>query len=237
VVALPDDFVSTRTTLHTIAAHVLARRRYEVSGRFGLRASPGGFATPAFGEGPETVRVARGVLVRETAGDAGYVAIAGSTLRALATHAGTDVDREFSVGGETPAVGDADAPLAVDPASRRVVAGWLALGWQVLDEVLGGLADGAGPATVQLWPEHFDAGTNVGLTTGSKVNLGASLGDAFSPEPYLYVGPWGSERPGDPAFWNAPFGAVLRWGDVVGQPDPVAHAVSFLRTGLRLLQE
>ena len=49
---------TTREVLHRVAAHVLGRRRYQVSGRFGLRASPGGFATPAFGDGPEVVRIA-----------------------------------------------------------------------------------------------------------------------------------------------------------------------------------
>ena len=233
--SLPADFAATRTALHTVAAHVLGRRRFEVSGRFGLRATPGGFGTPAFGDGPEIVRVVGGFLVRETAGEAAYRAITGSSLRALATFAGTDVDREFSVGADTPAA-DVDAPLAVSAASAAVVAEWLALGWRALDEVLGGLDAGAAPATVQLWPEHFDAGTNVGLAAGSRVNLGASPGDAFSASPYLYVGPRGSERPGDPTFWNAPFGATLGWADVVDQPDPAGRAAAFLRTGLRLLQ-
>jgi hypothetical protein len=236
VATLPPDFEATRLALHAVAAHVLGRRRFEVSGRFGLRATPGGFGTPAFGDGPETVRVAGGFLVRETAGEAAYRAIAGSSLRALATFAGTDVDREFSVGADTPAVDDFDAPLAVGAASAGVVAEWLALGWRALDEVVGGLDAGAAPATVQLWPEHFDAGTNVGLATGSRVNLGASPGDASLAVPYLYVGPRGSERPGDPAYWNAPFGATLAWADVVDQPDPAGRATAFLRTGLGLLQ-
>jgi hypothetical protein len=233
VAALPDDYASSRATLHVVAAHVLGRRRFEVSGRFGLRATPGGFGTPAFGEGPETVRVAHGLLVHETAGDAAYRAITGSSLRDLATFAGTDIEREFSAGSNMPAPGDPDAPLAVGSASMRVVGNWFALGWRAIDEVLGALGVGA---TVQLWPEHFDAGTNVGLANSARVNLGASTGDAFSAEPYLYVGPWEEERPGDPAFWNAPFGAVLRWGDVVDQRDPAAAAVGFLRTGLRRLQ-
>jgi hypothetical protein len=218
--------------LHVIAAHVLGRRRFEVSGHFGLRASPGGFATPAFGDGPETVRVAGAVLVRETGADAASVPMAGSTLRELAAFAGADLDRDFSAGAGMPTPGDPDAPLSVGPESARVVADWLAIGWRVLDDVLGGLAPGARPATVQLWPEHFDAGTNVGLASGSRVNLGASPGDAFSAEPYLYVGPRGSERPGEPGFWNAPFGAVLAWREVVGEPDPVGIGTQFMRAGL-----
>jgi hypothetical protein len=76
-------------------------------------------------------------------------------------------------------------------------------------------------------------GTNVGLPSRSRINLGASPGDRFSSEPYLYVGPQGADRSGDPAFWNAPFGAVLRWGDLAGEPNKVDAGVAFLRTGLR----
>ncbi len=47
----------TRDDLHRIAAHVLGRRRWAVSGHFGLRASPGGVATPAFGPEPEVLRL------------------------------------------------------------------------------------------------------------------------------------------------------------------------------------
>ena len=34
------SYTSTRQGLHRVAAHILARRRFDVSGRFGLRASP-----------------------------------------------------------------------------------------------------------------------------------------------------------------------------------------------------
>ena len=49
----------TRLDLHRLCAHVLGRRRFVVSGHFGLRASPGGLATPAFGPEPETLRITR----------------------------------------------------------------------------------------------------------------------------------------------------------------------------------
>jgi hypothetical protein len=38
---------ATREALDRVAARVLARRRWEVSGRFGLRSVPGGISTPA----------------------------------------------------------------------------------------------------------------------------------------------------------------------------------------------
>ena len=212
------------SVLQVVAAHVLGRRRWDVTGRFGLRVTPGGIATPMFGD--ECLRIAGGWLVREMGGAASYTAISGSSVRELALFVGTDVDRPFSCGEDTPPVGDPDALVElgdIDP-----VVSWLWLGWQALDAVIAGSDS---PATIQLWPEHFDIGTNVAVPKGDRVNLGCSAGDSFSEEPYLYVGPWGSERPGDPYYWNAPFGAVLRSSDVVSIDDGIA----FLRTGLEAL--
>jgi hypothetical protein len=87
---------------------------------------------------------------------------------------------------------------------------------------------------VQLWPEHFDAGCDV-AAGGGRVNLGASPGDGFHSEPYLYVGPWGPERPGDATFWNAPFGAAFGHGELLDAGEPVAAAVAFLTKGVELL--
>jgi hypothetical protein len=224
--------VATRRTLHRVAAHVLGRRRHQISGRFGLRASPGGFATPAFGEHPESLRVDEGLVVRDIGAQTAALAIAGSTMRRLITFAGADPDVEFSVGDETPALGDLDEPLLVDPDPAGLLAGWFTLGACALDRVLADLPEDADPATVQLWPEHFDLGTTVRFATGAGVNLGASPGDDGIEEPYLYVGPWGPDRPGDPAFWNAPFGAVLRTSDIPPSPDAVDAAATFLRSGL-----
>jgi hypothetical protein len=228
----------TRTTLHRIAAHVLGRRRHEVSGRFGLRPTPGGFSTPAFGDETETVRVVATVLVRETGSGAAYHPLPGATLRALAAFAGADIVRPFTVGDDTPAIGDLDGPLEVDAAAAYVLADWFALGARALHEVLASLPAAARPAVVQLWPEHFDLATNVGVGGGDdeRVNLGASPGDSFCDEPYLYVGPWGAARPGDGSYWNAPFGAFVRRADVVGARDPVGAAVQFLRRGVARLE-
>ena len=101
--------------------------------------------------------------------------------------------------------------MQLDPDELVLVFDWFQLGWRVLDTVVCDLSAPSTQLTVQLWPEHFDVGTAVdfGRHDGVKgVNLGASAGDVFSEEPYVYVGPWGPERPGDPAFWNAPFGAA-----------------------------
>jgi hypothetical protein len=216
--------------LHLVAAHVLGRRRYEVSGRFGLRASPGGIATPAFGDGPDVVRVDGTMLVVERGATSLTTSVAGASLRSLAAFAGSNIDGEFSVGPDTPAVGDADAALVCDEAEAMALARWFDLGWQALDRVVDGLSATTEITTTQLWPEHFDAGRAVG-----QVNLGFSPGDGFEGAPYAYVGPWGEARPGPAAYWNAPFGAVLRSSDVLVGGDPMAACLEFLQQGLTLL--
>lgn len=222
---------ATREVLHQVAAHVLARRRFSVTGRCGLRASPGGFATPAFGDGPEIVRVAAGCVVREVAGSAAYMPIAGATLAALASFAGADLAAAFACGDDLPDIADPDQPLSLDLAHARRLADWYSLGCIALDWVLATQGPPE-PATVQIWPEHFDAGTSVRLPNGERVNLGFSPGDGFEPEPYAYVGPWGDQRHGDPAFWNAPFGAVLRDGDLPPGSVRLEACVKFLEAGL-----
>ena len=229
----PDRvFEKTRLGLHTIAAHVLGRRRFEVSGHFGLRAGPAGIMTPAFGDGPETIRISGTVLIRETGGASHHRPIQGATLRELARFAGTDLDLPYDGGADGPPVGDADRALDLDPASAAEIADWFELGWRVLDETLAGLPDGAEAATIQLWPEHFDAATTVTLPGTDPVNLGFSPGDGFEAEPYLYVGPWGTQRPGSVEFWNAPFGATLARSQVIGSSDPAGPCRRFLEEGV-----
>jgi hypothetical protein len=225
----------TRSALQRAAVHVLARRRFEVAGRFGLRAAPGGLATPAFGPDPEVLRTAGRFLVREVGGRASAMVVPGATLRELAAFAGTDLSAPFEAGGDTPPVGDPDEPLVIDRDALACLTRWFTLAWAVLDEVTASLPAPVVASTVQVWPEHFDAATAVDLGGGAGVNLGFSPGDGFEAEPYVYVGPWGSERPGDPAFWNAPFGAVRAASVVDADPDPAAVCRAFLRAGLAAL--
>ncbi len=70
---------STCEDLHVIAAHVLGRRRFAVSGHFGLRASPRGVATPAFGPEPEVLRLAGAHLVREVGNETRTMPIDGAS--------------------------------------------------------------------------------------------------------------------------------------------------------------
>ncbi|MHB8466173.1 MAG: hypothetical protein ACYDH6_16140 [Acidimicrobiales bacterium] len=226
------DLASVRTDLHRIAAHVLARRRKDVSGRIGLRATVGGIGTPAFGEGPEVVRIAGAVLVRETKEGSATMPIAGASLRDLAGFVDADVDAPLDLGADTPAVGDPDAPIVVADEAFVPFADWYDLGWRALDAVVAHLGAEGQPSVIQIWPEHFDAAVDVAVGGGARVNLGASPGDGFHAEPYLYVGPWGPERPGDSGYWNAGFGAFLGRADI----DGPAGAVDFLLEGISRLR-
>jgi hypothetical protein len=239
---LPADFAATRDELHRVAAHILGRRRHAVARRFGLRAAPGGFGTPAFGEEVEVVRVAGGTLVRERGSAVALMPLPGATLSAIAAFVEVSLDPGFRVGHDTPSLGDVDAPLAVGAEAALALGAWYEFGWRVLDEALVSLPPAvdasARPKVVQLWPEHFDAGTDVAWDPereNGRVNLGASPGDGFHPAPYLYVGPWGPERPGDASYWNVPFGALLSHDDLRDTPDPAAAGLTFIRHGLAAL--
>jgi hypothetical protein len=230
---------TTRTDLHRLCAHVLGRRRYAVSGHFGLRASPDGLATPAFGPEPETLRLTSTRLIRETGTQTSSVSLQGTTLEELARFAGADLASAYSAGANTPDLGPTTEPLLLSPDELALIFDWFVLGWRVLDTVVSELPAQWTQSTVQLWPEHLDVGTGLDFGDadadgdGDGVNLGFSAGDAFSEEPYAYVGPWGPERPGDPGFWNAPFGALV----TRSQAGDLPACVAFFRSGLRRLAE
>jgi hypothetical protein len=231
----PTAVIETRLALHQLATHVLGRRRHAFTGRFGLRAAPGGMATPAFGDDVEVVRTSGRHVVVERGG--AVLASPVTTLAAAAQLAGVDLTLDFAVGDDTPAMVEPDAPLAVDDAAARALAGWWAFGTTVLDEVVASGPGVTAPTSAQLWPEHLDVGCTVTVTGGERVNLGVSPGDGYEPLPYLYVGPWSDARPGDPSFWNAPFGAVLRHADLalLPPPDRRPHALTFAHHALTLL--
>jgi hypothetical protein len=62
---LPEGFREAREALHRLAQGVISPARERETGRIGLRATPGGFGTPVFGEGLR-VRVDGAELVRES---------------------------------------------------------------------------------------------------------------------------------------------------------------------------
>src|SRR4029079_15612393 len=100
-----------------------------------------------------------------------------------------------------------------------------AVGARAIAAAVADLGDAADAAIAQIWPEHFDLGTDVAVGSG-RTNLGVSPGDDVSAEPYLYVGPWAADRPGDAAYWNVSFGALATWSEI---PDVDAAAAFFAR--------
>ncbi|WP_217922063.1 hypothetical protein [Miltoncostaea oceani] len=232
----PPGLATTRTALQRVATHIVARRRHDLTGRFGLRAAPGGLASPAVGgHDVEVVRTDGDVLLVERGG--AVTATRMTTLADLAAAAGVDLAAPFAAGHDAPPVGDPAAPLGVGADAARALGRWWCFATTVLDEVTAWIGPGATPTPVQLWPEHFDVACDVawGPAEGMRANLGGSPGDGSIDEPYLYLGPWDAARPGDPAYWNASFGAVLTLTALRGEEDPHAAAVAFLQRGLGLL--
>src|SRR4029079_2552518 len=120
---------ATRLDLHRVATHILARRRHAVSGRFGLRATPGGIGTPAFGSSDalEVLRTSGTNLVHELGGQLRIVPMAGNSLADLAAVVGVDVTADFTAGEDTPDIGDRDAPLQLDDDAVAGLADWFDL--------------------------------------------------------------------------------------------------------------
>ena len=226
----------TRDALHRVAVHVLARARVEAAGRFSLRVAPGGFGTPELPD-QHRVRVTADQLVVESDAPGGAsvtsTSIDGATLAQLAERAGVDLARSLDVGHDTPPLGDPQQPIEVDTAAAAEIAHWFQVTAAILDGVLAALPAGTEATLPRLWPEHFDVAVEVQASPSRRVNLGGSPGDGFSDEPYLYVGPWTDDRPGDAAYWNAPFGAMRTRGDL--GTDQVRAGIAFLVDGYRRL--
>jgi hypothetical protein len=233
----PTSAAQTRRALHRVAVHVVARSRQQATGRFSLRVTAGGFGTPEFGDDGRRVRVSGGALVVESdASDAPSAIahdIAGASLRRLAEFAGADLDVDLDVGHDTPGLGDVDAEIAIDAAEARALLAWYGAVADALDRVLVVVTPDRSASLPRLWPEHFDVAIEVDARPGRRVNLGGSPGDGFCPEPYVYVGPWTSDRPGDGAFWNAPFGAYVPASSLGA--DQVVAAAAFLLSGVERL--
>jgi hypothetical protein len=222
-----ETYIRTRESLHALAEHVLAAALYRAVGRIGLRATDDGFGTPRFGD-DEQLRIEGTTLVhavgpRETRHEL-------TTIGAAADAIGIEPGAPAVYEAQTPL--DVDRPLEVDPGSVRVIAWWYGIGAAALSalcaEPESNRAGADPPSTVQLWPEHFDLATDLGAPD-ARANFGASPGDAAHPEPYLYVGPWGT-KPGDP-FWNEPFGASLSYAALAAAPSAAEAALDFFRHG------
>jgi hypothetical protein len=224
---LPAAYVETRDALHRLASYVLAPARKAATGRIGLRATPGGFGTPPFGDG-EQLRVEGASLVRRR-GD-GWEATGIASLAAAAAFAGIALSDDPGIGHDPPPLGDPDAPLAVSPDASSALGAWYGFSAAVLEDLRTELnGSGRECSEVQLWPEHFDLGCSI-----EGVNFGSSAGDGHYAEPYIYVGLWNTDELPADEYWNASFGAVLRYDALLGAADQAATALGFLRKGAKL---
>ena len=187
------------------------------------------------------MRVSGAHLVVESdavdAASANGMAIGGSSLAQLARFANVDLTETIDVGHDTPPLGDVDAPIALDEAEATELMAWFQQSNAILDTVISSLSPHAARTLPRLWPEHFDVAIEAQATAERRVNLGGSPGDGSSDEPYLYVGPWTADRPGDPDFWNAPYGAMRTRSQLAADPDGiVAAGIAFLLDGYARLR-
>jgi hypothetical protein len=214
----PARLAATRDGLHRVAEHLLAGALYAASGEIGLVPAPGGFRTPPFGPDGRFLAVDGTELVVGDAAAARRTAL--TTIRAAAGFAGVTPGAPARVYQPATRL-DLDEPLMIDPRAARLLAEWYQLGAQALSRFAAEVP-GDCPSAAVLWPEHFDIGI-----TAAAINYGASPGDDHIADPYLYVGPHDGPPPGDPAFWNAPFGAARTFRQI----GTVAEAAAFFRDG------
>jgi hypothetical protein len=233
---LNDHIGATRASLHHVAAHVVAPVQFASIGKISLVVTDGGFGTRLFhrGDDPEMtrIRVQGANLVFEHAGEERSEPI--STPAAAYAFAGIDGPSGLELPGGSPAPAAADEVLPLDPGAVRALAGWWALGDDVLDSV--DVPAQATASAILLWPEHFDVAIALTLAGGAAINLGFSPGDDFSPTPYVYAGPF-EARTGK--FWNAPFGAYRTYDEIraagAGYEDQYSAALAFLHQAIGLL--
>ncbi|MCW2929647.1 MAG: hypothetical protein JWM19_609 [Actinomycetia bacterium] len=214
----PDRLAATRDGLHRVAEHVLAAARYAAARKIGLILSPGGFRTPPLGPDGRFLAVDGAELVVDGAQGARRTPL--TTIRAAAEFTGVTPGAPAEV--YRPATSfSLDEPLMIDPDAARLLAAWYQLGAQAMSRLAVEIP-GDKPGAAVLWPEHFDVGM-----TAAAINYGASPGDEHITEPYLYVGPHDGPPRGDPAFWNAPFGAARTFRQIGTE----AEAAAFFRDG------
>lgn len=229
---LPDSFAATRDELHQLAYFALSPACYKETGRMGLRHHPGGFGTPPF-EG-KVARVEGDLLVFES--DAGIATQQITSVREAAGFLGNDYDPDwFTDFGDPLVATDPYRALTIDAEATDAIGAWLGFAWAVLGELKTHAEPGDEVSEIQLWPEHFDAATELGDSEkGQRASFGFSPGDEAHPEPYIYVSAW-SEIDRGIDYWNdgAFDGSSLSYSQLTD--DPQAQALAFLLEGHRLL--
>jgi hypothetical protein len=219
-----DAYGETREGWHALAERVLAPVLHGATGHIGLRVDDAGITTPPFGPDDRRVRAWVGNLeVRSIDGER---TTSLTTLGAAAAFVGVDARVDTGVYTATTTT-DPTAWIAGDDRSASALVEWFGFGDRILRAWTAAHADES-PSEVQLWPEHFDLGTDLGPDDGRRANYGASPGDVGHPLPYLYVGPWAES---DDPFWDAGSYARLPYETLAAAADPEAAAAEFFRRG------
>lgn len=241
LVPLSASFPATRLALHRVAAYVVSPSRRRAMGRMGLRATPGGFGTPAFFGPDGMTRVDVDGVDLAVHSDAGLVREPLTTLADAGILAGVDPDTAWAANLDIPDAGDLNAPLAIDADDAAALAAWFAFGWGIL-EGLSMDSDSDEASEPQLWPEHFDPAIEIGDPETNRASYGFSPGDVTKdasagpePLPYLYVAPWFNDKAPASPYWSGDGPAVLRHAELIAEPDPTAAARAFLVEGRSLL--
>lgn len=250
--AVPDRLAETRMSLHQVAERVVSPARRNATGNeISLRYTRGGFGTPFFADDRQVRVEGTSIVDQCNASAGGHLRREPiESLRGAAEVLGGLVEA-----GELP-----EDRLAIDETAAAFLGEWFGFGTLVIAELRAGAGEELEPATINLWPEHFDIATELGSeAAGQRAAIGASPGDDEHPEPYLYIAPWTAEiveagTQGVPAaageaakppqlvrgeLWNATafVGAELSYAELLATPEPVAAGVDFLETRLRALTE
>jgi hypothetical protein len=206
----------------------------------GLRHTFGGFGTPFFRTpgGDRQVRVHGTSLVVQEGVNAVRAAPI-TTLADAAAHVGVALDVDAAARLDVPEPGSPSAVLPVTRDAAAFLADWYGFAASVLEELRAEAPAADAPSRVQLWPEHFDMAFERGDDGRCRrAGFGASPGDAYSDDPYLYVTLWrcGDRQPDREAarvlgdrFWDAPFGRALPLRALADVPDQRAAALQFFR--------
>lgn len=239
---LSETFPETRLALHRVAAYVVSPARRRSMGRMGLRATPGGFGTPTFA-GPDGItRVSVEGADLAVHSDGGRRTHPVSTLAEVGAFAGVEPDVEWASELDIPSPGDLDGRLSIEDRDAEALARWFAFAWGILESLsMDPESDDA--SDPQLWPEHFDPAIEIGSDENkARASYGFSPGDVAKdatagpePLPYVYVGPWYPDDKPESDYWSAGRLAILRYADLVDEPDPAAAARAFLLEGRSLL--
>lgn len=230
-----ESYVTTRNHLHQIAFFAVSPARYRAVQRMGLTATPRGFGTPEF-DG-KVARVEGRQLIYEADGNVAMQRI--TTIRGAAEFfAGEYAPVWFDEFHDPLSAMDPDTALDVDETSSCLIGDWFRFGFAVLNQLRERGDESDDVSEAQLWPEHFDAATELGSQDlGRRASYGASPGDGGIPEPYFYVAPW-SEIDRSDSYWNAEHfgGSVLKYAKLASSDDPEATAFEFLWKGYQKLR-